>query len=87
MAKTKAKTLQWVAKPEGAPTIDDAFWIKCQKWGTFVSVNPDGKEIITALTEGTCIEATRWLLKFRQENGFGHNTGVTYTGTVDGKLK
>mgnify|MGYP007049633908 CR=1 FL=1 len=86
MAKTKAKTLQWVAKPEDVAVIDDAFWVKRQRWGTFVSVNPDGKEIITALTEGTCIEATRWLLKFRQENGFGHNTEVTYTGTVGGKL-
>jgi hypothetical protein len=87
MAKTKAKTLQWVAKPDDASAIDDAFWVKRQRWGTFVSVNPNGKEIITALTEGTCIEATRWFLKSLQENAFGDNTGVTYTGTVDGKLK
>ena len=87
MAKTKAKTLQWVTKPEGAPTIDDAFWVKRQRWGTFVSVNPDGKEIITALTEEICISSTRWFLKSLQENAFGDNTEVTYTGTVDGKLK
>jgi hypothetical protein len=35
---TKTKTLQWVTKPEDVVTIDDAFWVKRQRWGTFVSV-------------------------------------------------
>ncbi len=83
MAKTKAKTLQWVTKPEGAPTIDDAFWVKRQRWGTFVSVNPDGKEIVTALTEEVCISSTRWFLKAVQE---GWDNAPTYDGTVGGKL-
>jgi hypothetical protein len=63
------KHIMWVTKPEGATVIDDAFWIKRQRWGTYVSVGSDDLEIITSLTEEQCVKATRWYLKFRQEVG------------------
>ena len=88
MTKTKTedevKVLQWVTKPEGTATIDDAFWIKKQRWGTFVSVGADDLEIITALTEEQCLTATRWYLKAKQE-GFTDDSR-TYDGMVGGKL-
>jgi hypothetical protein len=88
MTKTKTddqvKVLQWVTKPEGTATIDDAFWIKKQRWGTFVSVGADDLEIITALTEEQCVSATRWYLKCKQE-GFPDDSR-SYDGVVGGKL-
>lgn len=63
--------------------IDDAFWIKKQRWGTFVSVGTDDKEIITALSEEGCISATRWYLKAKQE---GFEETKTYDSVVGGKL-
>jgi hypothetical protein len=88
MAKTKTenqvKVLQWVTKPEDAAIHDDAFWVKRQRWGTFVSVGADDLEIITALTEEQCISATRWYLKGRQE-GFPEESR-SYDSTVGGKL-
>ncbi len=77
--------LQWVTKPEDAATIDDAFWIKKQRWGTFVSIGANDLEIITALTEEQCISATRWYLKGLQE-GWDDNNVVKHEGTVGGKL-
>jgi hypothetical protein len=78
------KHLSWVTKPEDAETIDDAFWIKRQRWGTFVSVGADDLEIITSLTEEQCISATRFYLKGKQE-GFTDDAR-TYDGVVGGKL-
>jgi hypothetical protein len=46
---------------------------------------PDGKGIITALTEEECVKATRFMLKLKQENRI-NEVGNTYSGTVDGKL-
>jgi hypothetical protein len=76
--------LQWVTKPDGAATYDEAFWVKKQRWGTFVSVLADDTQLITALTEELCISSTRWYLKQRQE-GFTDDA-PTYTGEVGGKL-
>ncbi len=88
MTKTKTddqvKVLQWVTKPEGAAIHDDSFWVKKQRWGTFVSVGADDLEIITALTEEECITATRWYLKGKQE-GFT-DEARSYDGVVGGKL-
>jgi len=78
------KHITWVTKPEGARTYDDAFWVKEQRWGTFVSVGSDDVEIITALTEERCVSSTRWYLKARQE-GFTDDAR-TYDGVVGGKL-
>ena len=83
---TKTKILQWVTKPEDVATIDDAFWVKRQRWGTFVSIGADDLEIITALTEEQCVSATRWYLKGLQDNSLKYNEGVTYSGEVGGKL-
>jgi hypothetical protein len=63
--------------------IDDCFYIKKQRWGTFVSVHKDGHEIITSLTEELCIATTRFYLKGLQE---GFEETKTYEGQVGGKL-
>ena len=88
MTKTKTddqvKVLQWVTRPEDVTTHDDAFWVKKQRWGTFVSVGADDLEIITALTEEECITATRWYLKCKQE-GFPEDAR-SYDSFVGGKL-
>jgi hypothetical protein len=78
------KHITWVTKPVDAAIYDDAFWVKSQRWGTFVSVGPDDLEIITALTEEQCVAATRWYLKCRQE-GFPEESR-SYDSTVGGKL-
>ena len=78
------KHISWVTKPEDAVVHDDAFWVKRQRWGTFVSIGADDLEIITALTEEQCVSATRWYLKGKQE-GFTDDAR-TYDGVVGGKL-
>ncbi len=77
------KHITWVTKPEDVEIIDDAFWIKRQKWGTFVSVGADDREIITSLTEEQCIFATRFYLQGCQE---GWDDAPTHCGEVGGKL-
>ncbi len=59
---------EWGIKPASSPTYDDAFWIKKQPFGTFVSVKKNGTEVITSLTEELCVEATRFYLKLKQES-------------------
>lgn len=66
--------------------IDDAFYVKEQKWGTWDSFTPDDKNIITSLTEEECIKATRWYLKAKQEGEFDKSPEKTYDSTVGGKL-
>ena len=72
-----------VTKPEDAVVYDDSFWVKKQRWGTYVSIDLEGKEIITSLEEERCIRSTRWYLKAKQD-GFEETT--THEGTVGGKL-
>ena len=85
MTKTEKqlKVLQWVTKPADAVVHDDAFWIKRQRWGTFVSIGADDKEIITSLSEEQCVSATRFYLKGCQE---GWDDAPTHCGEVGGKL-
>jgi hypothetical protein len=64
--------------------IDDAFRVEEKKYGLWDSYDKDGKCIITSLTEGECVRATRFYLKGLQE-GWGDAT-ITYEGTVGGKL-
>ena len=78
------KHITWVTKPEGAEVYDETFWVKKQRWGTFVSVGADDTEIITSLTEELCISSTRWYLKSKQE-GFPEDSR-SYDGVVGGKL-
>jgi hypothetical protein len=70
--------------------IDDVFYVKNQRWGTWVSYDKEDKPIITSLTEEQCISATRFYLKFRQENQFksknSENEVSKYSGTMDYKL-
>jgi hypothetical protein len=70
--------------------IDDCFYVEAKKWGTWDSYNRDGKCLITSLTEQNCIDATRFYLKFRQENKFrsenSEETISKYSDSVDYKL-
>lgn len=63
--------------------VDDTFYIKKQRWGTWVSYGKDDQSIITSLTQEQCISATRFYLKGRQE---GFSESQTYEGQVGGKL-
>lgn len=72
-------------KQEGeVELIDGAFSVRKQQWGTYVSFDTDGTELITSLTKETCIAATRWYLKWQQDRFT--ESASTYTGTVGGKL-
>ena len=63
--------------------IDDAFYLKQQRWGTWDSYDKNDKPLITSLTKDECISATRFYLKGRQE---GFSEPKSYTSTVDGKI-
>ena len=61
--------------PDDLPHIyDEAFTMKEQRWGTFVSQNLQGANLITSLSGESCIASTRWYLKWCQE---GSNLDVT----------
>jgi len=75
---------EWVSKPEDVVPIDDVFWVKRQRWGTFISVLRDGSHVITSLSEEGCVSATRWYLKAKQD---GFPDAVSgYASVVGGKL-
>ena len=63
--------------------IDDCFYIDQKKYGLWYSTDKDGKGLITSLTEESCITATRFYLKGRQE---GFLKSKSYEGEVGGKL-
>jgi len=67
--------------------IDECFRIEQKKWGTWDSYDKEGKCIVTSLTEGDCIRATRFVLKGRME---GWNNGESVVKSensfVGGKL-
>jgi hypothetical protein len=63
--------------------IDDTFFVKQQKWGTWNSYDKEGKGLVTSLTEEQCISATRYILKGRQE---GFPESKSYEGKISGKL-
>ena len=63
--------------------IDDAFYVKQQRWGTWDSYDKENKPLVTSLTEEQCISATRFILKGRQE---GFSESKTYESKVGGKL-
>jgi hypothetical protein len=65
--------------------IDNCFYCEEQKWGTYNSYTPEGKCIVTSLTEEYCIAATRFYLKMKQEN-CPNEIETTYTGIVENKL-
>ena len=63
--------------------IDEAFYVEQSRWKTWTSYDKDRNSLITSLTEETCIAATRFYLKGKQE---GFSETQTYSGKVDGKL-
>ena len=66
---------------------DGAFYVEHKSWGTWQSHYPDGKGLITSLTEEECIRASRFILQFRQDEKNGKIVETkTYSGEVGGKL-
>ena len=63
--------------------IDDAFYVKKGMY-LWTSVDKEGKNLLSSLTEEECIKASRFYLKRLQE-GWGENS-IKYEGTVGGKL-
>lgn len=66
--------------------IDDCFYVEQKKYGLWQSHYPDGKGIITSLTEEEVIRSTRWYLKSKQEGEFDKTPEKSYSGEVGGKL-
>jgi hypothetical protein len=67
--------------------IDDCFYVKQRKWGTWDSYDTDDKCIVTSLTEEECVRATRFILQGRQEGWDEEQTMVkSENSTVGGKL-
>jgi hypothetical protein len=64
---------------------ENAFYVEQKKWGTWDSYTPEGKCIVTALTESDCVSSTRFYLKLKQENML-NEVETTYSGEVGGKL-
>jgi len=62
--------------------IDDAFYVEKERF-LWHSKDKNGNGLVSALTEKSCIQATRFYLKGRQE---GFSTTKTYEGQVGGKL-
>lgn len=64
--------------------IDDAFRVEETRWKTWKSYDKDGNSLITSLTKESCIPATRFYLKVKQEEIT--DNAVTYKGQMDYKL-
>jgi len=64
--------------------IDSCFTVDHQQWGTWQSYDREGRKLITSLTEESCLNATRWYLKSRQESFTG--SSVSYDDSVNGEL-
>lgn len=52
---------------EDKEIIDGCFYVMQQKWGTYDSYDLENKCIITSLTKESCISATRFYLKEKQD--------------------
>jgi hypothetical protein len=70
--------------------IDDAFYVEEGFGKTWKSYDKDGNPLVTSLTSESCIAATRFYLKFKQENKFKSENNEEnisrYSGSVDYKL-
>jgi hypothetical protein len=67
--------------------IDDAFYVEEKRYGLWDSYTPEGKCIVTSLTEEQCIHATRFILQVRQEEANGKKVEASvHEGTMDYKL-
>jgi hypothetical protein len=69
---------------------DDAFYVEQSNWKTWKSYDKEGNALVTSLSEEQCISATRFYLKFRQENKFrsenSEETISKYSASMDYKL-
>jgi hypothetical protein len=63
--------------------IDDCFYVEQKSYGLWYSVDKEENGLVTSLTEESCISATRFYLKGRQEGFF---ESKRYEGQVNGKL-
>jgi hypothetical protein len=63
--------------------IDEIFRLEESRWKTWKSFDKNGNELITSLSRESCINATRFYVKGKQE---GFAQANTYEGTVGGKL-
>jgi len=66
--------------------IDDAFYVEEKSWGIWQSHYPDGKGLITSLTEEDCIRASRWYLQAQQEGTLDKSEEKTYSTENNYKL-
>ena len=64
---------------------DDCFYVEQKAFGTWQSFDKDGKGLVTSLHQETCVRATRYYLKLKQDGSI-NDSGVTYSSVVDGKL-
>lgn len=64
--------------------IDDVFYVHETRWKMWKSYDREGKGLVIALTEDSCISGTRFYLKGKQEGW--PEQATTYDGTVGGKL-
>jgi hypothetical protein len=83
MPKTK-KVEEVKLDTEHTTLIDGAFTVDKARWGTWRSYDAEGKALVTSLTEGACVDATRFYLKARQDGFTG--SASSYDGVVGGKL-
>ena len=62
---------------------DGAFYVEQSNWKTWKSFDKDRNALVTSLAQETCVAATRYYLKGKQE---GFMDVKTHQGSVDGKL-
>ena len=65
--------------------IDDCFYVEKRRF-LWTSCDKDGKDLVSALDEKTCIQMTRFYLKGLQEGWSDENSRVVNDGVVGGKL-
>jgi len=63
--------------------IDETFRVEESRWKTWKSFHKNGDPLITSLTRESCISATRFILKGKQE---GFPEATKHEGVVGGKL-
>ena len=64
----------------------DAFYVEEKSFGTWQSHYPDGKGLITSLTEEDCIRSSRWYLQAQQEGTLDKTEEKTYSTENNYKL-
>ena len=65
--------------------IDDVFYVEKRRF-LWTSCDKEGKDLVSALSEETCIRMTRFYLKGLQEGWDEKTSRVVNDGVVGGKL-